>query len=115
MAIVIKMIWIFLWTYLLNCLCKKGFSTISWILVLIPFVAILGTIMLDLEGHKVHHIVVTTKEGVNASRFREKGGGRDPDRDGGYGEGGLLEQEEEKKARIRAEKEEREEMEKDMM
>ena len=63
MAIVIKMIWIFLWTYLLNCLCKKGFSTISWILVLIPFVAILGTIMLDLEGHKVHHIVVTTKEG----------------------------------------------------
>ena len=74
MAIVIKMIWIFLWTYLLNCLCKKGFSTISWILVLIPFVAILGTIMLDLEGHKVHHIVVTTKEGIELAENPWAGG-----------------------------------------
>ena len=73
MAIVIKMIWIFLWTYLLNCLCKKGFSTISWILVLIPFVAILGTIMLDLEGHKVHHLVVTTKEGYGLSQVNVLG------------------------------------------
>ena len=30
--------YIIAWTYLLNLLCKKGFKTVSWALVLLPFV-----------------------------------------------------------------------------
>jgi len=40
---------------------------ISWVLVLIPFVALIGQLMLDLEGHKVHHLVVT-KEGMTKAK-----------------------------------------------
>ena len=58
MAIAAKMLWIVLWTYLLNFLCKKGLSTVSWILVLMPFIAIFGSIILAHEGHKVHHLVI---------------------------------------------------------
>ena len=44
-----KAVYIALWTWLLNLLCSKGFSTVSWFLVLLPFIAmfmILGLIML---------------------------------------------------------------------
>ena len=34
----IKDVYIIAWTYLLNLLCKNGFKTVSWALVLLPFV-----------------------------------------------------------------------------
>jgi hypothetical protein len=33
-----KIIYVLFWTWLLNVLCQSGYETISWILVLLPFV-----------------------------------------------------------------------------
>ncbi len=44
-----KIVYIVFWTWLLNLLCNKGFTTVSWFLVLLPFIAmflILGIILL---------------------------------------------------------------------
>jgi hypothetical protein len=36
---VIKLIFILLWTWILNLICKDGHEVISWILVFLPFIA----------------------------------------------------------------------------
>jgi hypothetical protein len=36
-----KMLFAFIWTYILGWLCKKGFTSISWLLVLLPYIIIL--------------------------------------------------------------------------
>lgn len=38
MAVIIKLVFAFLWTLVLGWLCKKGYEVVSWILVLMPFV-----------------------------------------------------------------------------
>ena len=43
LAIIIKLIFAVIWTMVLNWLCKKGWKTLSWILVLLPFLLILVT------------------------------------------------------------------------
>jgi hypothetical protein len=35
---VFKVIYVLFWTWLLNIICKSGYTTISWILVLLPFI-----------------------------------------------------------------------------
>ena len=40
-----EIVYVLIWTYLLNLLCKKGYSKISWLFVLLPFIA-----MFDLIG-----------------------------------------------------------------
>ncbi len=37
-AIAMKFIFIIIWTYVLAVLCKKGYKSISWFLVLLPFI-----------------------------------------------------------------------------
>jgi hypothetical protein len=39
--ILIKLFFAFIWTCILGWLCKKGFKTLSWFLVLLPFIMIL--------------------------------------------------------------------------
>ncbi len=36
-SIVIKFLFILLWSWVLNYLCNRGFSIISWILIILPF------------------------------------------------------------------------------
>jgi len=36
---VVKLIFILLWTWILNLICKDGHEVISWILVFLPFIA----------------------------------------------------------------------------
>jgi F0F1-type ATP synthase assembly protein I len=39
-AIFSKLIFAFLWAYILGWLCSKGYKSISWFLVLLPFIMI---------------------------------------------------------------------------
>jgi len=41
LAIIIKLIFALIWTFVLNWLCKKGYKTVSWILVLLPFILLI--------------------------------------------------------------------------
>ncbi len=50
MILVGKLLYILFWTWVLNLICKDGHSTISWLLVLLPFIfafIILDAIMLQ--------------------------------------------------------------------
>lgn len=40
MAVVFKLGFAFIWTYLLGWLCQKGFRALSWFLVLLPYILI---------------------------------------------------------------------------
>ena len=35
-----KLVFAFIWTYILGWLCKKGYTSISWFLVLLPYIII---------------------------------------------------------------------------
>ena len=48
---VVKLLYILFWTYILNLICKDGYTTLSWLLVLFPFVmlfAIIGLLMINM-------------------------------------------------------------------
>ena len=48
---IVKIIYILFWTWILNLICKDGYTTVSWLLVLFPFIllfVILGLIMLNM-------------------------------------------------------------------
>ena len=45
LAVFIKLIFAFLWTYVLGWLCEKGYKSVSWFLVLLPYVVILLAMM----------------------------------------------------------------------
>lgn len=47
---IFKIIYILFWTWILNLICKDGYTSISWLLVLFPFIlmfVIMGLIMLN--------------------------------------------------------------------
>jgi hypothetical protein len=47
----IKFIYIIFWTYILNLICRDGHNTISWLLVLFPWIllfVIIGLLMLNM-------------------------------------------------------------------
>ena len=46
---VVKLIWMVVWVYILNLLCSKGYTTVSWVLVLLPFILIAFMTLLMLE------------------------------------------------------------------
>lgn len=46
---IMKMIYVLFWTWILNLLCKNGFSVLSWLFILFPFIlmfVILGVAMI---------------------------------------------------------------------
>tara|TARA_B100001094_G_scaffold332489_1_gene404798 strand:- start:4278 stop:4595 length:318 start_codon:yes stop_codon:yes gene_type:complete len=48
----VKLLYVVLWTWLLNVLCKKGFTSISWLLVLLPIIGmfvLIGMVFLMLQ------------------------------------------------------------------
>ena len=50
--IVFEVLYVLGWTYLLNVLCKKGYKQLSWLLVLLPLIAmfvIIGLVILGLQ------------------------------------------------------------------
>jgi hypothetical protein len=48
---IMKLIYILFWTYVLNLICKDGHKTLSWLLVLLPWIllfVIMGILMLNM-------------------------------------------------------------------
>lgn len=41
MFIIVKLVFAFIWSFVLGWLCKKGYSSISWLLVLLPYIILL--------------------------------------------------------------------------
>ena len=55
LVFIVKLIYIFFWTWILNLMCKDGHTEVAWFLVLIPFILIfvvMGLVMVDplMEG-----------------------------------------------------------------
>ena len=53
-SLLIKGLFILVWTWFLNYLCKKGYSVISWILVILPFLMMFGVLAMSMEVVKVY-------------------------------------------------------------
>ena len=49
MTVIMKMLFIGVWTWFLNFLCMKGYETISWVLVLLPFILLGLMLLIGLE------------------------------------------------------------------
>ena len=50
--IIMEVAYVLIWTYLLNLLCKKGYTKVSWMFVLLPFIAmfvLIGLLILSLN------------------------------------------------------------------
>jgi hypothetical protein len=51
LVFIVKLIYILFWTWVLNLICKDGYSGISWLLVLLPFIlffVIIGLVLLNM-------------------------------------------------------------------
>lgn len=48
---IFKAIYILFWTWLLNIICKSGYETVSWVLVLLPFILMFIFIALVFTTH----------------------------------------------------------------
>lgn len=51
-----KMVFAFIWTFILGWLCQKGFNSISWVLVLLPYIIIL------LAMFRIYHVTEEQKQ-----------------------------------------------------
>ena len=48
-----KLVYILFWTYILNLICKDGYTTFSWLLVLLPFLlffVLIGLILINFNS-----------------------------------------------------------------
>jgi len=59
-SLMAKGIYAIIWTYILNFLCNKGYKTLSWFLVILPFVVMFGIIALVLDMGLPSHIQTQT-------------------------------------------------------
>ena len=54
MIFVLKIVYIIFWTWVLNLICDAGWTPLSWVLVLIPFILLflmVGTFLLNSSGN----------------------------------------------------------------
>jgi len=51
-----KILFIGIWTWFLNFLCKSGYTTISWILVILPFIIFILMILIVIELMKINNV-----------------------------------------------------------
>ena len=51
LVFIVKLMYVLFWTYVLNLICKDGHTTLSWLLVLLPWIllfVIIGILMLNM-------------------------------------------------------------------
>ncbi len=56
MAVVMKLFFAFIWTFVLGWLCKKGLTSLSWFLVLLPY------IIIALAMFQIYHVSADQKK-----------------------------------------------------
>lgn len=49
LSILIKWIFVMFWTWILNYICNSGYTTVAWVLVLLPFILLLLIFVIMLE------------------------------------------------------------------
>jgi hypothetical protein len=62
---IFKVIYILFWTWILNLICKDGYESISWFLVLLPFIMLfllVGTMMMYQNNNTSYIDVVEEEE-----------------------------------------------------
>jgi hypothetical protein len=60
MIFIIKVVYILFWTWILNLMCKDGYTNIAWFLVLLPFVLlfwIVGMVAINQMKNKKEHMM----------------------------------------------------------
>jgi hypothetical protein len=80
MFILSKLVFAFLWTFILGWLCNKGFTSISWFLVLLPYIIIF------LAMFKIYHMTDAQKQFLKNMQLQ-----------GAYGQEGLTNKNDESK------------------
>ena len=53
----VKLLYVAFWTWVLNALCRAGYKTLSWVLLLLPFIFLfvgIAFVMLGLGARAVH-------------------------------------------------------------
>ena len=51
LVFIVKLMYVLFWTYILNLICKDGHTTLSWLLVLLPWILLfvmIGILMLNM-------------------------------------------------------------------
>ena len=64
MILFMKLIFAFIWTFVLGLLCDKGYTSISWFLVLLPYIIIL------LAMFKIYHVTEDQKQIMRAIQLQ---------------------------------------------
>ena len=64
MILFMKLIFGFIWTFVLGWLCDKGYTSISWFLVLLPYIIIL------LAMFKIYHVTEDQKQIMRAIQLQ---------------------------------------------
>jgi hypothetical protein len=59
-----KLIFAFIWTYVLGWLCEKGYTSISWFLVLLPYIVILLAML------NIYHITQEQRQMMRAVQLQ---------------------------------------------
>lgn len=49
LSLLIKIVFVSAWTWFLNLLCSKGYTAISWFLVILPFLLMFGVFAMAME------------------------------------------------------------------
>lgn len=55
-----KLVFAFIWAYVLGWLCKKGYSSISWFLVLLPYILIVLAMLNLFHATREHKQIMRT-------------------------------------------------------
>ena len=62
LCLLFKVLFIAIWTWFLNFLCTKGYTVISWVLVILPFIMFILMILLALEIIRMNKEKFTNKK-----------------------------------------------------
>jgi hypothetical protein len=51
----VSLIFVLIWTWLLNFLCKKGYNVVSWFLLFLPFISVLLVMMMGVKAGMMNY------------------------------------------------------------